>query len=204
MNSRVARIGGIVLALLAALALLVAAVLLLTRGDDTAPVVIMAPEATAAPARAETDIRVQVSGAVMAPGVYAMTESDRVMDAISAAGGVHPDAELSGINLARRVQDEAHYRVPFTGESDPAPTTTGEEIPLQGSASPAPLVDLNSATSRELETLPGIGPAMAGRIIAHREANGPFASIDDVENVPGIGPKTLESIRAMVTVSGNR
>ena len=204
MNIRVARISGIVLVMLAALALLVAAILLLTRGDDTTPVVIVAPESTSTPVQAEAEIQVQVSGAVMAPGVYTMTEGDRVMDAISAVGGVHPNAEMSGINLARRVQDETHYRVPFIGESEPVPTSGDGIISTQDSESPAPLVDLNSATSRDLETLPGIGPVMADRIVTHREVNGPFGSINEVENVPGIGPKTLESIRPMVTVSGNR
>ena len=75
---------------------------------------------------------------------------------------------------------------------------------MGGSSGPASAIDLNTATAQELESLPGIGPVMAGRIIAHREANGPFASVDGVENVPGIGPKTLESIRPMVTVSSSR
>ena len=107
MSGQVVRVGGAALALLAAVALAAGAVALLTRGDDTAQVRIVAPEATAAAAPTATDIRVQVSGAVMSPGVYAMNNGDRVMDAIAAAGGVDPGADLSGINLALRVQDEA-------------------------------------------------------------------------------------------------
>ena len=200
MKGQAARVVGAGLAMLAALALVVAAVLLLTRGDDAAPVVIIAPEPTAPAQQVAADMRVQVSGAVMSPGVYAVTEGDRVMDAIAAAGGVRPNGDLSGINLARRVQDEAHYHVPFLGETQPAPILSGPAT--RGDKPATSPIDLNTAAAQELETLPGIGPVMADRIIAHREANGPFATVDDVESVPGIGPKTLESIRALVTVSG--
>ena len=205
MRGQAARVAAAGFALLGALALVVAAVMLLTRSDDTAPVAIVAPEATAAPALPPSDIRVQVSGAVMVPGVYAMVEGDRVMDVIAAAGGVLPDADLSGINLARRVQDEAHYHVPLTGEapaSTAGPTFATAESPPQDDRSG--LIDLNTATESELEALPGIGPVMASRIVAHREANGPFASIDNIQDVTGIGPKTLEALRTLVTVTGNR
>ena len=205
MSGQVVRVGGAALALLAALA--AGAVTLLTRGDDTAQVRIVAPEATAAAAPAATDIRVQVSGAVMSPGVYSMNNGDRVMDAIGAAGGVDPGADLSGINLALRVQDEAHYHVPTVGETPPpSPAGASSASPGAGgrgtSSTANSLIDLNTASARELESLPGIGPVMAGRIVAHREVNGPFAAVDDVQDVPGIGPKTLESIRSLVTVSG--
>ena len=200
---------GVVLAVLGGLGLAVAAVVLLVGGDDAAPIVIVAPEPTATPERIPSAIRVHVSGAVMSPGVYEMNEGDRVLDAVASAGGVHPNADLASINLAQRVQDEAQYHIPRLGE----PTTVPDSAPAQrasipndrppsagGRASPT-LIDLNTATAQELELLPGIGPVMAGRIVAYREANGPFTSIDDVENVPGIGPKTLESIRPLATVA---
>ena len=207
MSGQAARVAGAGLAVLAALALTAGAVMLLTRGDDAAPVRIVAPDPTAVPEPAAPDIRVQVSGAVMAPGVYSMSDGDRVMDAIAAAGGVNPGADLSAINLARRVQDEAHYHVPFAGETPPPPSAgafgnssaAGQKWEDDGAS---PLIDLNTASEQELQSLPGIGPVMAGRIAAHREANGPFAAVDDVEEVPGIGPKTMESIRPLVTVSG--
>ena len=207
MSGQTVRVAGAGLALLAALALLIVAVTLLTRSDDVAPVRIVAQGATAVAEPASRDIRVQVSGAVRLPGVYAMNSGDRVMDAIALAGGVDPKANLSAINLARRVQDEAHYRVPFVGETLPPPPagdstmSAGMVQPGNGSPAGSP-IDLNSASALELESLPGIGPVTAGKIIAHREVNGPFATVDDVENVPGIGPKTLESIRPLVIVTG--
>ena len=174
---------------LAGLALLIAAVALLTRSDDAAPVQIVAP--TAAPAsKPAPDIKVQISGEVMLPGVYSMSPDDRVIDAIAAAGGNSPNADLSGINLSKRVQDEARYHVPAIGESAPV-TYVSAANSGQGNGQ----IDLNTAPSSELESLPGIGPSLANAIVVYREDNGPFDAVDDVDNVPGIGPKTLDSIR---------
>ena len=183
---------------LAGLALVIAAITLLTRSDDAAPVSIVAP--TAAPAsKPAPDIKVQVSGEVMFPGVYSMGPDDRVIDAIAAAGGNGPNADLSGINLSMRVQDEARYHVPAIGESAPVAYVSAANSG-QGNGP----IDLNTAPSSELESLPGIGPSLANAIIVYREDNGPFAAVDDVDNVPGIGPKTLDSIRQLVTVSGGQ
>ncbi len=210
MTVQVARIGGALLVLLAAVALVIAAVVLLTRGDEVAPVMIVAPDPTAAPEQTPAILRVHVSGAVRAPGVYEMSDGDRVMDAIAAAGGVQPGADMASVNLARRVQDETQYHIALLGESSTLPAPSAASPATSSSARPRPsegslrssLIDLNSATVQELETLPGIGPVMAGRIASHRDTNGPFPSVDDVESVPGIGPKTLESIRPLVTVGG--
>lgn len=183
---------------LAGLALFIAAVALLTRSDDAAPVRIIAP--TAAPAsKPAPDIKVQISGEVMFPGVYLMSPDDRVIDAIAAAGGNGPNADLSGINLSKRVQDEARYHVPAIGESAPL-TYVSAANSGQGDGQ----IDLNTAPSSELESLPGIGPSLANAIIVYREDNGPFTAVDDVDNVPGIGPKTLDSIRQLITVSGGQ
>ena len=107
--------------------------------------------------------------------------------------------------------DEAQYHVPRLGEPTPVPASASEprasipsdRPPSQGGRASSSLINLNTANGQELELLPSIGPVMAGRIIAYREANGPFTSVDDVENVPGIGPKTLETIRPLATVAGN-
>ena len=103
------------LVLLATVGLVIAGVVLLAGGDDVAPVLIVAPDPTAAPEQISPRISVHVSGAVMSPGVYEMSDGDRVMDAIAAAGGVQANADLASINLARRVQDESHYHIPLVG-----------------------------------------------------------------------------------------
>ena len=202
MRGQVTRAVAAGLALLGALAIAVAAVILMTGDDETAPVLVVAPEPTASPPTAAPDIRVQVSGAVVSPGVYTMKEGDRVMDAVAAAGGVQPNANLPALNLARRVQDEAHYHIPFVGQTPPA-TLEVLSISVQGRNDGVSdtLIDINTATTRELETLPGIGQVMAERIISYREDNGPFSSVDELDMVAGIGPKTLESIRPLVKVS---
>ena len=205
MRGQVTRAVAAGLALLGAMAIAVAAVMLMTGDDDTAPVLVVAPEATASPATVAPDIRVQVSGAVVSPGVYTLKDGDRVMEAVTAAGGVRPGANLSALNLARRVQDEAHYYIPFIGETPAAtlevPSVSGQSQSDRGGSS---LVDINTAAALELETLPGIGPVMAVRIITYREDNGPFSSTGDLSKVAGIGPKTLESVLPLVKVSGER
>ena len=197
MSSQRVRYVGAAAVGLAGLAMFVAALLLLTRGEDAEPVSIIAPPPAPA-GKPLSDIRVQVSGEVMVPGVYAMNSGDRVIDAIAAAGGTAPDADLSSINLSRRVQDEAHYHVPAIGEATPAVPVAPGRAAGEGDGP----IDLNTAPAHELETLPGIGRSLAGAIVAYREDNGPFSSIADVDNVPGIGPKTLDAIRQLVTVTG--
>ena len=205
MRGQVTRAVAAGLALLGALAIAVAAVMLLTGDDETAPVRVVAPQPTGLPQEATPDIRVQVSGAVVSPGVYTMSEGDRVMDAVAAAGGVQPKANLSALNLALRVQDEAHYHIPFVDET-PLPTLYVASAGVQGrnDVRESPRIDLNTASVRDLEALPGIGPVMAERIITYRDANGPFASVDELDDIAGIGPKTLESIRTLVVISGQR
>ena len=199
MSGPAARIAGAALAVLAGVALVVAAVVLMTRGDDAAPMRIIAPQATIEPEPATREIRVQVGGAVMSPGVYTMQEGDRVMDAITAAGGARADADLSAINMARRVQDEALYLVPTKGGTSPTTSASPTSVvarPAGGKS--AGLVDLNAASALELQELPGIGPVLAERIVSHREVNGLFDSVDDVQDVAGIGPKTMDSESIMV------
>jgi competence protein ComEA len=140
-----------------------------------------------------TPLLVHVSGAVRSPGLVALPGGSRVVDAVAAAGGATSAADQSGINLAARLVDGQQVVVPKRGAA-PAPASSGA---AQGAAGSAP-VSLSSATAEQLETLPRIGPALATRIIAYREAHGGFSSIDDLGEVGGIGPKTLAGLRDLV------
>ncbi|MFT4052387.1 MAG: ComEA family DNA-binding protein [Microbacterium sp.] len=135
---------------------------------------------------------VHVYGAVVAPGLYRLDEGARVMDVIAAAGGLTPDADDTAVNLARRLTDGEQLRIPVAGEAS-APATDA------GAASDG-RVNLNTADATALDTLPGIGPAIAERIIQWREDNGAFTSVDDLLSVSGIGEKTLAALRDLVTV----
>lgn len=131
-------------------------------------------------------VYVHVDGAVAEPGLYVLDPSARLVDAIAAAGGFADDAERSAVNLARTVADGEQVRVPVVGEEPPAASAEEDA----GGA-----VDLNRASAAELEDLPGIGPALAQRIIAWRETEGPFGAVDDLLAVSGIGPSVLEGLR---------
>jgi competence protein ComEA len=141
---------------------------------------------------------VHVAGAVARPGVYELASGDRVHAALDAAGGSLPEAATDALNLAAPLADGERVYVPVVGESVPPPP---DPAPAGASSPPAPAgpVDLNRATAAELDLLPGIGPATAQAIVDHRQANGPFASVDDLEAVRGIGPAKLEAIRPLVT-----
>ncbi len=138
------------------------------------------------------DVVVHVAGAVEAPGVYDLPASARVHDAIEAAGGATSFADLDLLNLAAPIVDGMQIRVPEPGE-EVAP------LVVPGSADDGP-VDLNRADAAELDTLPGVGPATAAAIVAHRDEHGPFASVDDLLSVPGIGPAKLAALSDLVAV----
>jgi competence protein ComEA len=150
-------------------------------------------EVTAAPTAgtsAGLTIAVHVLGAVERPGFYELRDGARVLDAIAAAGGLLETADPAGVNLARFLTDGEQVRVPLLGEvATAAPGLTADG-----------LVNLNSADAATLETLPRVGPAMAARIIAWREANGGFGSVDDLRDVTGIGERTFAELQPLVTV----
>lgn len=178
-------------------------------------------------ASGEATVRVHVAGAVNNPGVYTLPAQGRAVDAIAAASGAAADADLDRVNLAGALSDGVQIYVPHRGETaapaqiqpnggranagqgnaangasqggtqpQPARTLTPAGSAQKGSAP----VNINTATAEELQTLPRIGPAMAQRIIAWREAHGGFRSVDELDAVPGIGPSMLENLRPLVTV----
>ena len=142
----------------------------------------------------EVMVLVDVAGWVREPGVYEFTEGARVIDAIDAAGGARPGAVLQALNLAAPLTDGTQILVPREGQEGVAPA------PVTGGAVAGGLINVNTAAATELEELPGIGEVIAQRIIDYRTANGPFASVDELLDVSGIGDATLESIRELVTV----
>jgi len=148
------------------------------------------------PEGAPGEVVVHVVGAVAEPGVQHLPAGSRVADAVAAAGGASPDADLARINLAAVATDGQQIYVLRVGEDPPPPPQPGAGGQV---AADAP-VDLNTATAAQLEELPGVGPATAEAIIAHRERHGPFASVDDLLDVRGIGEAKLAQIRERATV----
>ena len=148
------------------------------------------------------EVLVHVVGAVRSPGVVRLPAGARVVDAIEAAGGVREDAQTDQLNLARIVADGEQVRVPVVGEAvEAAPASETGTTPSAGAgAGGSGLINVNTASADELEKLPGIGPALAERIVSHRQAHGPFASLDDLTDVPGIGRAKLEALRSEATV----
>lgn len=144
---------------------------------------------------------VHAAGAVASPGVYALPAGARVADLLAAAGGPLSEADLDRLNLAARVADGDRVYVPRRGEGEPPSTEVGGLAGAGGGPpTTAGLVDLNTATAAQLDTLPGVGPATANAIITYRTRHGPFRSVTELLEVPGIGPAKLESLRPLVKV----
>ncbi len=150
------------------------------------------------------DVVVHVVGAVASPGVQRLPLGSRVVDAVDAAGGAGPDADLGRINLAAALTDGQQVYVLRHGEPAPAPpagAAGGADGPgAPGAAAATAAIDINTASATQLEELPGVGPATAAAIIAHREQNGPFTSVDDLLDVRGIGEAKLDALRDLATV----
>jgi len=140
----------------------------------------------------ERQMRVHVAGEVQQPGVYSLAVGERVVDAIAAAGGVTSAADADRLNLAQPVEDGMRVFVPARAQ---AADDGGKEA-----AAADGLLDLNTASLAELQGLPGIGPALAGRIVTYREEQGPFQHVSDLLNVPGIGAAKLATLEDLVTV----
>ncbi len=151
------------------------------------------------PSPSPSPILVYVAGWVRQPGVYQLHQGDRVIDAIRLAGGARRRADLASVNLAAFVTDAQQITVAKRG----AVGASGLGGPSSGGPSSGgsdPLINLNTATLEELESLPGIGPSLGQRIIDYRTEHGPFRSVEDLLNVSGIGDKRLADLRSKVTV----
>ncbi|HEX2396867.1 MAG TPA: ComEA family DNA-binding protein [Solirubrobacteraceae bacterium] len=138
---------------------------------------------------------VQVAGEVRRPGVYRLRSSERVDDAVRMAGGATSRADLSGVNLAAKVEDGRQVIVPRRGQAGASAATAAAVTgPGAGGPAGAPL-NLNTATAEQLDQLDGVGPATARKIIAYRQQHGGFRSVSELDQVPGIGPKRMAALK---------
>lgn len=163
------------------------------------------------PAPTKEPIAVHVIGAVPRPGLYEFAEGARVQDAIDAAGGLLSSASVDLINLAALLEDGQQLNIPYKAGEEPSaqnpaggdggldlPGATAE--PTESNGGESELININTASLEELDSLPGIGKTIAQRIIDYRDQNGPFAAIEDILNVSGIGPSTFDQIKSLITV----
>jgi competence protein ComEA len=179
--------------------LLAAAILLVVSTGPRGEPVQLSPPPTLPP------LVVHVTGAVAQTGVYPLPPDSRIEDALEAAGGPLPGADLDSLNLAAFLEDGERLWVPYRAQASPSPQNNLQiqdqsSTISQDSPDPAGLIDINTASAALLETLPGIGPVMAERILAYRQEHGPFGRIEDIENVPGIGPMTFEKLKPLISV----
>ena len=160
-------------------------------------------EGSSPKASAAAEVYVDVDGAVVKPGVYRLKDGARVSQAIDAAGGLTAEANVTGLNRASKITDGQKIYVPTVGEQQTAAAVGGAESGASttpGTGSSSGLVNINTASAAELQTLSGIGPSMAQSIIDERTQNGAFASVDDLMRVSGIGEKKLAKIKDCICV----
>jgi competence protein ComEA len=156
------------------------------------------PGATAAATAAA--VIVHVAGAVRRPGVYSLEQGSRIHEAVREAGGATKRADLSALNLAATVQDGRQILVPErAGRGSAAAAATAAAAP-SAAGTPAEPIDLNTATLEQLDTLDGVGPATAQKILAYREAHGGFRAVEELDQIPGIGEKRLAALRTQVRI----
>ena len=168
----------------------------------------IADEAKPEETKPESQImKVDVKGAVQAPGVFTAQTGDRVIDLVAEAGSFTDKADKDKVNLAQLVEDQMVIYVPKKGEEGvevpagaPTTVTNGSSGPAGAADSAGGQVNLNTATQADLETLSGIGPSKATAILEYRETIGTFKQVDDLKNVSGIGDKTFEKLKESISV----
>lgn len=183
----------VVLSLLAAALLFAAGVKYAQMRAAPAPVVVAPAAGPQEPERPKT-VKVHVAGAVARPGVYELLAGARVIEAVEKAGPL-AEADLDALNLAAPLVDGQKVLVPRRGEAAAQPAAT-----ISGPSAAGTLININTASAAELETLPGIGPSLAQRIVAYRQEHGPFRTIEDIKNVSGIGEGRFAQIKDLITV----
>jgi competence protein ComEA len=179
----------VVIALVALVAAAVAGVSAWRARPTPQPLAAPVPEQSQA---AAPQLVVAVAGKVRRPGVVRLPPGSRVMDAVTAAGGVLPGTDLALLNLARKVVDGEQVVVGVASVA-PAPGVPGAP------GAPGALLDLNTATVEQLDALPGVGPVLAQRLVEYRTANGGFRSVDQLREVDGIGESRFQRLKALVT-----
>ena len=150
---------------------------------------------------------IHITGSVKNPGIVKLKEGSRIEDAIESAGGLTENADITKVNLAYVVEDGTKIKIPSAseediGDEDIIDSKSGDNIIIEENAVPSnnstQTININKATEKEFETLPGIGPSLASKIIEYRNQNGKFESIEDIKNVNGIGDNKYEKIKDLI------
>ena len=178
-----------ILLIAAIIAVVSGAIALFIQPSDSEGVHITLPEPTTV---ISAQVGVYATGAIQFPGMSSLSEGDRVQQALQAAGGPTADADLTAVNLASLLNGENHWHIPAISESAPALTRTNANLSSSAYNTKISKINVNSANVELLKTLPGIGEVRAKAMVGHRDANGPFPTVN------GIGPATLESIRSLI------
>lgn len=157
--------------------------------STTLPIDIPIESSAETPPMEPTKIYAQVSGAVHKPGIYKIAENLRAKDLIEIAGGALPEADIDKVNLVTKIKDGKRINVPLKKLEK-----------IQAGSKPATTIHLNTATAKDLQALPGIGQKTAETIIDYRQENGPFQTLDELAHIKGLGPKTLEKIKPILSL----